>query len=180
MDRPDQSSATNPAADRPQRLERDGEEVAAALDAGRKHQAWALLRGFHPSDAAELLGRLSPARRAAAVEALALRFEPRILPYLDAPIRAEVFARLGLDEAAQAVSALESDDAVDLLADLGAAERQELLARMPDGRRALFGHALAYPPGTAGRLMQPACARRPAPWAVGPSLGLPPHSSAQP
>ena len=158
----------------------DAVEIAAALDAGRKHQAWALLRKLHPGDAAELLAGLEPSIRRLAVDALCLRFEPRILPYLDEPVRAEVFQRLGLTEAARAFAALESDDAVDLLGDLAEAEREALLAEMPEPRRRIYQQALAYPRASAGRLMQLECAIVPQQWTVGQSLDFLQHAAELP
>src|SRR2546421_10400670 len=82
----------------------DVAEIAAALAAGRKHQAWALLSKLHPADTADALTALSGGNRALAIEALSLRFEPRILSYLDDAVRREVFGALGADAVAAAIA----------------------------------------------------------------------------
>jgi magnesium transporter len=98
-------------------------EIAAALAGGRMHQAWALLRRLHPGDAAEALTALTGASRSLAIDALRVRFEPRILSYLDDAVRREVFEALGPEAVASAIARLESDDAVDLMGDVAEPER---------------------------------------------------------
>ena len=149
---------------------KDVRELSDALASGHKHQAWALLQRLHPADAADLLAALDGRHRPLAIEALGIRLEPRILSYLDDGIRREVFSVLGMEAVADALAALESDDAVDLLADLPELERGALLTRIPPARRELILQALSYANHSAGRLMQSECAVVPRQWTVGQSL----------
>ncbi|MBI1774984.1 MAG: magnesium transporter [Proteobacteria bacterium] len=151
-------------------------EVVQALDAARPHQAWALMHKLHPADGAELLARLPRTHLGSALDALRQRFDARIMPYLDEPVRSELFTRLGLAEVALAMATLETDDAVDLLADLDDERRNAILAHMPEADRALLARMLTYPEGSAGRLMQLECASVPQQWTVGQTLDFLQHA----
>jgi magnesium transporter len=68
---------------------------------------------------------------------------------------------------AEAVTALETDDAAYLLENLEPSDQQEILAQLPTIERAALERNLEYPEHTAGRLMQAEFVAVPPFWSVG-------------
>ena len=92
---------------------------------------------------------------------------PEILTELDESVRDEVLHVLAPQEVAEAVTELDTDDAVDLLEDLNADEQREVLAAVPVEERAAVEEGLGYAEDSAGRLMQRDFVAVPQYWNVG-------------
>lgn len=144
--------------------------ILGAVDAERPNQIRGLIRPLHPADVADLLSRLDPVRRRAVIEAIRGRFDPEILPYLDEPVREDVFEVLGTRDVAAALAELDSDDAVDLMTDLDEDERRLLLAAVPAAERVVLEQGLTFPDSSAGRLMQREVVAIPSHWTVGQTI----------
>ncbi len=144
--------------------------ILGAVDAERPNQIRGLIRPLHPADVADLLSRLDPVRRRAVIEATRGRFDPEILPYLDDPVREDVFEVLGTRDVAAALAELDSDDAVDLMTDLDEDERRLLLAAVPAAERVVLEQGLTFPESSAGRLMQREVVAIPSHWTVGQTI----------
>jgi len=144
--------------------------ILDAVDAGRPNQIRGLIRPLHPADVADLLSRLDVNRRRAAIEAIRTRFDPEILPYLDEAVREDVFEVMGTRDVAAALTELDSDDAVDLMTDLGEEERHRLLEAVPAAERVVLEQGLTYPEYSAGRLMQREVVAVPTHWTVGQTI----------
>ena len=86
--------------------------------------------------------------------ALGTGFDPDTLAYLDEFVRDQVIEALGPRATGEALGQLETDDAVEILAELDEAEQKAILESVPLLERAAIEQALAYPEYSAGRLMQ--------------------------
>ena len=144
--------------------------ILGAVDAERPNQIRGLIRPLHPADVADLLSRLAPERRRTVIEAIRGRFDPEILPYLDEPVREDVFGALGTRDVAAALAELDSDDAVDLMTDLDEDERRLLLEAVPPAERVVLEQGLTFPDSSAGRLMQREVVAVPSHWTVGQTI----------
>lgn len=149
-------------------LEPDLEErIVEAIESGETARVRDLTEPLHHTDVADLLERLSDDDRAKLVEIIRPEFEAEILIDLDDAVRDDVVDLLGIEEVAAAVVELESDDAVQVMEELDAADQQQVLEAIPDDERVLIEEGLAYPDDSAGRLMQREVVRVPTFWSVG-------------
>ena len=123
--------------------------------------------GLHYSETAQLIGLLSAERRALLVDALRPSFPAEVIPELDEVLRDEVAAQLGTSDLARAIANLDTDDALYLIDGLEETKRDLVLQAIPKAIRAQIEEGLAFPEGSAGRLMQRDVVAVPAHWDVG-------------
>ena len=133
-------------------------DLAAARDA---------TAGLHYSETAQLIGLLAPDRREQLVDALRPAFPAEVIPELDEALRDEVAAQLGTADLARAIANLDTDDALYLIDGLEETKRDLVLQAIPKAIRAQLEEGLAFPEGSAGRLMQRDVVAVPAHWDVG-------------
>ncbi|MFZ5792154.1 MAG: magnesium transporter [Pseudomonadota bacterium] len=145
-------------------------KVREALDQGKLDQIEKLAEQLHAADFADLLQELTGDERKLVIAAARHIIEPETLNYLDEAVREEVIELMGPGEVAQAVSELETDDAVEILEDLDAAEQQQILEAIPAEERAVIEQGLTYPEDSAGRLMQRDLVAVPQHWTVGETI----------
>ena len=88
----------------------------------------------------------------------------------DRAIRLEMIHAMPPEQVAVAVSELASDDAVYILEDLDAQDRDEILKRLPFRERLRLRRALEYPEESAGRRMQTEFVAVPPFWTVGQTI----------
>jgi magnesium transporter len=144
--------------------------IVEELDQGQLDRVRVRLADLHEADIADLLGLVGPYERRLLVTSLGRALSPEILSELGEDVRDEVLALLGPQRIADAVKALDTDDAVYLLADLDEEQRKAVLARVPELDRAAVELSLRYPDYTAGRLMQHEFVVVPSYWTVGQAL----------
>jgi magnesium transporter len=144
--------------------------VREALDARDVEGVRRLVKPLHYTDVADLLERLSAEQREQAVDAIRADMSPEVLTELDEAVRDEVVEQLGIREVAAAVTEMDTDDAVEVIEYLDEDVQQQVLEALPAEERALVEQALAYPEGSAGRLMQRDFVAVPAFWTVGETI----------
>jgi magnesium transporter len=145
-------------------------DVADALDRGDAERLRELLGALHPADVADLMGFLSADAREELVPHLDPETLAEILSELDTEIREEVLAHVPSATLAKAIGEMESDDAADVVDDLEADKRAEVMAAMPEVERAAIETTLSYGEETAGRLMQREVVAAPQFWTVGQAI----------
>jgi len=145
-------------------------EVRERLAEGNVQAVEELVEPLHAADVADLFERLTHDERRLLAGIVRHVFEPEILTWLDETVREDVIDILGPQEVAQALSELDTDDAVDLLEDLDEEEKQRILATLPAEDRALLVEGLTYPEESAGRLMQRELVAVPTAWTVGETI----------
>jgi magnesium transporter len=141
--------------------------MVAALDADDRAAATAIAHDLHYSELARLFGLLTADRRAALVDALRPAFPAEIFAELDETLRDEVAGQLGTDDLARTLANLDTDDALYLIDGLEESTRDQVLQAIPRAIRAQIEEGLAFPEGSAGRLMQRDVVVVPAHWEVG-------------
>ena len=146
------------------------DRIDAALEAGDRPALDAALEPMHAADIADLIERLTPARRRVFLTLYADGIDGEILSEIDESIREEVLDQLPRDVVADAVREMDSDDVVDLVEDLDQPDRDQILAALDAGDRAAVQQSLAYPEYSAGRLMQSEVVTAPEHWTVGQTI----------
>ena len=129
-------------------------DVALALHDGDSARAAGLVSDLHPRDLADVIELLSPEHRVALIQALGPAFDYEVLSEIDESVRDQLSEALPNELLAKAVTELDTDDAAYLIENLEDADREEILAQLPKGERAVLERQLDYPEESAGRLMQ--------------------------
>lgn len=146
-------------------------EVVDALDRGALAEVREKLAGLHAADLADFLGLIGPEERRTLVTTLGTDLlTPEVLSDLDEDVRDEILPLLEPKEIAEAVQALDTDDAVYLIEDLDEAQKEAVLAQIPESDRAALEVPLHYPEYSAGRLMQREVVAVPPYWTVGQTI----------
>jgi len=144
--------------------------VEEALETGRPEDAVQYVHDLHEADVADLLESLPRDDRARLVDALGAAFDPEVLPHVDAAIREEVIEQLGPERLARLLSALQSDDAVEVFEDLDEEFQHRILTALPRAYRHVLEESLTYPEDSAGRLMQREVVVVPSAWTIGETI----------
>lgn len=130
----------------------------------------ALLEPLHAADIADLMEQIGEGERQMLIRLSAPEIDGDVLSELDEALRDEVVGALPRAQLAEAVRMLESDDVVDLVEDLEAGQQEAVLAALPGAERRAVEQSLAYPEGSAGRLMQREVVVAPEHWNVGQAI----------
>ncbi len=93
-----------------------------------------------------------------------------MLSEIDEAIREEVIESLPDAVVAEAVRELDTDDVVDILEDLDEPAQGRILDALEDADRVAVEQAMAFPEGSAGRLMQRETVVAPEHWTVGEAI----------
>ena len=152
-------------------LESETEErIVVALAANDETAVWALIADLHYTDIADLVERLHDETRSRLLAIMGPEFDGDVLIELDETVRDQVIDEVGLETVAQAVTQLESDDAVEIIEELEEHEQQQVLNAISDEDRALIEESLRFPKDSAGRLMQRELVTAPTFWDVGNTI----------
>ncbi len=125
-----------------------------------------LTDSLHAADIANLISKFDPEERRTYLQQTKHRLDPEILTFIEDPIKEEVLEIVGMKGVAQAVTSLESDDAIHLIEDLDQKQQRAVLRQVPAQERAMLEEALAYPEDSAGRMMQRQLVCVPVFWSV--------------
>jgi CBS domain-containing protein len=108
---------------------------------------------LHPADIADLVHELSPAERAAVLDALDDGLAADAFEELHPSYQASLLLDLPDDRAAELLRHMSPDDAADLLADLPDERRQHFIAMMETEDAEDMRELLSYPENSAGGIM---------------------------
>ncbi len=144
--------------------------VRLAIDRDDFDTVRALSAGLHESDLADLLETLASNERFAVVEVIGSQLTPATLVEVEEAVRDELVEQLPNQQLAEAVEELDTDDAVYLLEDLEACERQKILDQVPHDVRTAIVRGLQYPDDSAGRLMRQNFVHVPTFWTVAQTI----------
>ncbi len=142
-------------------------EAISAQDAARISE---LLEPLHAADIADVLEQISSAERGALLRLWSGEIDGEILSEIDEAIREEVIDALPDSVVAEAMRELDTDDVVDILEDLDAEGRGKILNALEMVDRVAVEQAMAFPEGSAGRLMQREVVVAPEHWTVGEAI----------
>jgi len=127
--------------------------VRLALEEDRRGEVYELVEPLHPADVADLLELLDNDERGFLTIAISDLMTGEVVAELNDWVREEMMDGMPAEAVALIAEQLETDDAVQMIEDLGADEREAVLAEMEAEDRAAIESALSYPEETAGRLM---------------------------
>ena len=147
--------------------------LEAVIEAVAQHDAARLtdlLEPLHAADIADLLEQISPSHRRALLSMWSGEVDGDILSEISDAIREEVIGALPRSVVSEAMRELDTDDVIDILEDLDPPQQAEILQALDRVDRAAVEAALAYPEGSAGRLMQREVVIAPQDWTVGQAI----------
>jgi magnesium transporter len=145
-------------------------DVLAAVEAGEKEAARALVEPLHPADIADLIEQTSSDTRARLVQALGNIVDADVIAELNDYVREDLIDLLDARQVATIAAELDTDDAVAIIEDLEKDEQQAVLRELAPDDRAAIEEALSYPEESAGRLMQRELVAVPEHWTVGQTI----------
>ena len=144
--------------------------ILQAVEARDTVRLTGLMAPLHAADVADLLEQMDPHDRRALLALWSGGIDGDVLSELDWSIREEVIDALPDAVVAEAVRALDTDDVVDILEDLEPEGQEKILGALAVADRVAVEQALAYPEGSAGRLMQREVVVAPEHWTVGDAI----------
>ena len=146
------------------------EEISTALRAGEIGLVDERVAALHSADVADLVEALTPEDRRLLVEAVRDHLDPEILAELDEHVRPEIIDQLGTAKVAAAIGELDTDDAIEVVENLGGEAQQRVLEAVSPEHRIILEEGLTYPEDSAGRLMQRELVAVPSYWNVGQTI----------
>ena len=129
-----------------------------------------LVEPLHESELGDILEALDADDRASLVSLTGGEFDYASLTEVDEAVRLEVVNAIPNEQIAEAVTDLDSDDAVFILEDMDQSDRDEILSLVPFEERSRIIRSLDYPEETAGRRMQTEFVAVPPFWTVGQTI----------
>ena len=129
-----------------------------------------LVDGLHAADLADLLEGLSSGYRRNLISMLGGTLDPEVLHELEGLAQDEIYDSIPNKQIAQAVSEMDTDDAVYVLEEFAEDDQQEILGALEADDRAAIEEGLAYPDESAGRMMQRDLVALPEFWTVGQAI----------
>jgi magnesium transporter len=144
--------------------------LRAHLAAGEATDVADIIEPLHASDVGDVLEALGADERVELVKLLGDRFDFSALTEVDDAVRTDILEDLPNEDIARGVSALDTDDAVAIIEDIDAPDREEILAQMPAFERLSLRRALDFPEDSAGRRMQVDFIAIPPFWTVGQTI----------
>jgi len=125
---------------------------------------------LHPADLGDLLEGLSRDERSTLLRTFGEELAAEILIEVEGVVLEDVLEHLDDQVISDNLGELNSDDAIDLLEDLGEDAKQKILASLPAAKRWAAEDALRYPEFSTGRLMAREFVTVPADWTVGQTI----------
>lgn len=144
--------------------------LRAHLAAGEVHDVADMMAPLHAADAGDVLEALEADERVALVQMLGDKFDFLALTEVDDSVRADLIDELPTEDVARGVASLDNDDAVYILEDMDAGDREEVLAQLPAFERLSLKRSLDFPEDSAGRRMQTEFIAIPPFWTVGQTI----------
>lgn len=146
------------------------DQLVTHLEAGERGEVERATASLHASEIGDVLDALNAEQRHALIEALGERFDFEALTHVDDTVRLELMEYLPNVHIARGVQELDSDDAVQILEDIGAPDQEEILRHLPAFDRLALRRSLDFPEDSAGRRMQTGFIAIPPYWTVGQTI----------
>ncbi len=146
------------------------DELTDALHTGDEDSVHALVDTLHAADIADVFETLTKSERRTLLAAMGDNLPPDLLFELEGAAQDEVYENLPNEKIADAVTELETDEAVSVIEELDDEDRAEVLSALAADDRAAIEESLSYPEDSAGRLMQRDLLALPEFWQVGQAI----------
>ena len=149
-------------------------ELVARLASLLANEPEGVVRSFvekiHQADLADLIGLLSPVDRRKLLRIIHVDLDPDLLFELEDSLRKEMVDILSAREMADAITEMDSDEAVQVLEDLETYQQTDILREVPREERRDIEKGLQYPEDSAGRRMQTDFVAVDTDWSVGQTI----------
>jgi len=146
------------------------QQVLSAVKENNQDQAVELVEDLHAADIADLLEVMSSPQRVGFIELLGERLDPDVLIEVEGAAQDDLYEHMPNEQIADAVTELETDDAVYVLGELDDEDREEVLRSLAADDRVAIEESLSYPEESAGRLMSRDLVAVPQFWTVGQTI----------
>lgn len=146
------------------------EGLAAKIESRDRDEVVRLMEPLAPADTGEVLQALDLEQRMALIGLLGERFDYEALTHVDDTVRFELIESLPPAAVARGVQELANPDAVYILEDIDAPEREKILSQLPAFERLALKRSLDFPEESAGRRMQTDFIAIPPFWSVGQTI----------
>ncbi len=146
------------------------EQLADILSNETEDAVRRFVADVHQADLADLIGLLSPPHRHRLLRIIHVDLDPDLLFELEDSLRKEMVDILSAREMADAITEMDSDEAVQILEDLEKDQQVDILREVPREERRDIEKGLQYPEDSAGRRMQTDCVAVGTDWSVGQTI----------
>lgn len=146
------------------------DRLRALLAANEGPEVIEMMAPLHVSDTGDVIEALDHDERVTLLRLLGEKFDFTALTEVDDSVRNELMEALSNEDIARGVSGIDSDDAVYILEDIDAPDREEILAQIPAFERLSLRRSLDFPEESAGRRMQTEFIAIPPFWTVGQTI----------
>ncbi len=146
-------------------------ECQDCIERGDQSHLLYLSRELHAADLGALFELLNKQDRVDLAEAIKGALDPEVLTELEGEAFDDVIGVMDPEEVAEALTVLETDDAVQVLEEMeDEAEQREVLSQVAAEERVAIEESMRYPEDSAGRLMKRDLIAVPTNWTVGQTL----------
>jgi len=146
------------------------QQILSAVKESNQDQAIELVEDLHAAEIADLLEVMSSSQRVGFIELLGEQLDPDVLIEVEGAAQDDLYEHMPNQQIADAVTELETDDAVYVLEELDAEDREEVLRSLAADDRMAIEESLSYPEESAGRLMSRDLVAVPEFWTVGQTI----------
>lgn len=130
----------------------------------------AFLQDLSPAETAELIGQIPEDNRRELITMFGESLDPLVFAEMNYQLRRLCLSDMSASRVAQIISALESDDALDMLIALDPDFQKDIIRHLSAKVRLTVEEGLSFPEDSAGRLMQREVLAIPEFWTVGKTL----------
>lgn len=145
-------------------------QVSALLAKSDAQGLKAKLALAHEADMGDLIESLEQNERLKLIALMGDEFDFTALTEIDEKLRVEILESLPLQQVAEGISDLDSDDALTLLEDLEEDDKAKVLEFLPLPERITLERSLTYPEGSVARRMKTEVIAVPPFWNVGQTI----------
>ncbi|MCB1529923.1 MAG: magnesium transporter [Rhodospirillales bacterium] len=167
------NSSETPPAEAIDEIGLSDETIAEIIDELHEEQTEELTAHIHDlsiADTSDLLHKVNEEDRNALLQKYAQDFDPNVFSELDSELQRAALSEMPAEKVAYIISALESDDALDIIETLDPAFQKEILRKLSRQDRIAIEEGLTFPEESAGRLMQREYVAIPQFWTVGKTI----------
>ena len=146
------------------------DELREAIEARSEERVREQLEDMHAADVADLLEFLPSKTRKHLVILLGDTLDPEVFHEVEGAAQDELYEHVPNEQIADAVTELETDEAVYVLEEMEQEDREEVLRALAVDDRVAIEENLSYPEDSAGRMMQRDLVALPEFWTVGQTI----------
>ena len=145
-------------------------DVIAAVRAQDSDTVHAFLGDLSKADTADLLAKVADEERAELLAMYGEAINPQVFTEMDPELSRICLSSIPPSSVAAMISALESDDALELIINLDPGQQQDIIRKLSSKMRVVLEEGLNFPEDSAGRLMQREVVAVPEFWTVGKTI----------